>query len=59
MTSYASIRTDVQNAGATWVDEEVVVDQGLVTSRSPADLAAFNAKVIEEVHEDVHAGRTV
>ena len=59
MTSYGSIRTDVQNAGATWVDEEVVVDQGLVTSRSPADLDAFNAKVIEEIHEGVHAGQTV
>lgn len=57
MTSFPSIRTDVQNAGATWVDEEVVVDQGLVTSRSPEDLPAFNAKLIEEVHEGIHAGQ--
>lgn len=59
MTSFHSIRTDVENAGATWVDEEVVVDEGLVTSRSPADLEAFNAKMIEEIHEGVHAGQSV
>lgn len=59
MTSYPSIRTDVQNAGATWVDEEVVVDQGLVTSRSPKDLSAFNAKLLEEIHEGKHVAQTL
>ncbi len=59
MTSYHSIRTDLQNAGAEWVDEEVVVDSGLVTSRSPADLPAFNAKLVEEVAEGKHAAQTV
>lgn len=58
VTSYPSLKTDLRNAGATWVDEEVVVDQGLVTSRTPADLPAFNAKVIEEIGEGVHAGQT-
>lgn len=51
MTSYASIKTDLTNAGATWVDEEVVVDRGLVTSRKPGDLPAFNAKMIEAIAE--------
>ena len=55
LTSYPSIRTDMVNAGAEWVDEEVVVDQGLVTSRSPKDLPAFNRKLVEEVAEGVHA----
>jgi len=55
MTSYPSIQTDLMNAGATWVDEEVVVDNGLVTSRSPEDLPAFNQKIIEEISEGVHA----
>jgi protease I len=55
MTSYPSIQTDLKNAGANWVDEEVVVDNGLVTSRKPADLPAFNRKLIEEVGEGVHA----
>ena len=54
MTSYQSIRTDVKNAGATWVDKEVVVDDGIITSRSPEDLPAFVAKIIEEVEEDRH-----
>jgi protease I len=58
VTSYASIRTDLQNAGAQWVDEEVVVDEGLVTSRSPEDLPAFNAKLVEEVREGKHAEQT-
>ena len=49
MTSYPSIRTDLVNAGANWVDEEVVVDDGLITSRNPDDLPAFNAKLIEEI----------
>ncbi|HEY0978434.1 MAG TPA: type 1 glutamine amidotransferase domain-containing protein [Flavobacteriales bacterium] len=55
VTSYASIRTDLKNAGAKWVDEEVVVDDGLVTSRSPQDLPAFNRKLVEEIKEGVHA----
>lgn len=54
MTSYPSIKTDLVNAGAHWVDEEVVVDNGLVTSRSPKDLPAFNRKMIEEIAEGVH-----
>jgi deglycase len=49
LTSFPSIKTDLINAGADWVDEEVVVDQGLVTSRKPADIPAFNAKLIEEI----------
>ncbi|WP_044560671.1 type 1 glutamine amidotransferase domain-containing protein [Azospirillum sp. B4] len=53
-TSYKSIRKDVENAGAHWVDEEVVVDGGVITSRSPADLPAFVAKIIEEVGEGRH-----
>jgi protease I len=48
MTSWPSLKTDLRNAGANWVDEEVVVDRGLVTSRKPADIAAFNRKMIEE-----------
>lgn len=54
MTSWPSLQTDLRNAGATWVDEEVVVDQGLVTSRCPDDLPAFNAKMIEELGEGAH-----
>ncbi|MEX2349686.1 MAG: type 1 glutamine amidotransferase domain-containing protein [Flavobacteriaceae bacterium] len=54
MTSYPSIKDDMKNAGALWEDSEVVVDQGLVTSRSPKDLDAYNAKVIEEIKEGVH-----
>ena len=57
MTSYHTIRTDLENAGAEWVDREVVVDQGLVTSRSPDDLEAFNRKMIEEFAEGRHEGR--
>ncbi|MBA4132176.1 MAG: protease [Hyphomicrobium sp.] len=53
-TSYGSIRTDVMNAGANWEDSEVVVDNGLITSRSPEDLPAFVAKIIEEVEEGRH-----
>lgn len=48
MTSYPSLKTDLSNAGATWVDEEVVVDQGLISSRRPGDLPAFNARLIAE-----------
>ncbi|CAM3876766.1 type 1 glutamine amidotransferase domain-containing protein [Mucilaginibacter galii] len=54
LTSYPSLQTDLKNAGAEWVDEEVVVDNGLVTSRTPADLDAFNRKTIEEIGEGVH-----
>ncbi|HEY3863544.1 MAG TPA: type 1 glutamine amidotransferase domain-containing protein [Verrucomicrobiae bacterium] len=55
MTSYESIQSDLKNAGATWEDREVIVDNGLVTSRKPDDLPAFNRKLIEEVAEGVHA----
>lgn len=55
LTSYPSVRVDLINAGAQWRDQEVVVDQGLVTSRSPQDLAAFNAKMVEEIAEGKHA----
>lgn len=58
LTSFPSLRTDLVNAGATWVDEEVVVDQGLVSSRTPDDLPAFNAKVVEEIEEGEHSGQT-
>ncbi|NLG08464.1 MAG: type 1 glutamine amidotransferase [Deinococcales bacterium] len=57
LTSYHSLRTDVRNAGGDWVDQEVVVDQGLVTSRKPDDIPAFTRKVLEEIGEGVHAGR--
>jgi protease I len=55
LTSFPSIKTDIRNAGGNWVDKEVVVDQGLVTSRSPHDLPAFNAKLVEEIAEGRHA----
>ncbi len=55
MTSYPSLKTDLKNAGVRWVDREVVVDNGLVTSRKPADLDAFNEKLLEELAEGVHA----
>ncbi|MBC7902628.1 MAG: type 1 glutamine amidotransferase [Gemmatimonadaceae bacterium] len=55
MTSYISIRTDLINAGVMWVDKEVVTDNGLVTSRSPKDLEAFNEKIVEEIGEGVHS----
>jgi len=59
MTSYHTLRKDLENAGAKWVDKEVVVDNGFVTSRSPDDLSAFNKKLIEEIkegkHEEQHA----
>ncbi|WP_106815852.1 type 1 glutamine amidotransferase domain-containing protein [Microbacterium timonense] len=58
LTSYPSLKTDLRNAGANWVDEEVVVDHGLVSSRTPDDLPAFNAKVLEEVAEGAHAAQT-
>ena len=56
MTSYPSLQTDLKNAGVNWTDEEVVVDNGLVTSRNPDDLPAFNKKMIEEIAEGVHVG---
>ncbi|MEI9994109.1 MAG: type 1 glutamine amidotransferase domain-containing protein [Rhizomicrobium sp.] len=56
-TSFKSIRRDVENAGATWLDEEVVVDNGIVTSRSPEDLDAFVGKIVEEVEEGRHYRR--
>lgn len=58
MTSFSAIRKDLENAGANWVDQEVVVDHGLVTSRSPEDLAVFNAKLVEEVWEGKHQEQT-
>jgi protease I len=62
LTSWPSLKTDIQNAGGEWVDEEVVVDQGLVSSRKPDDLPAFCAKIIEEFaegrHDVAHTGAT-
>lgn len=55
LTSWPSLKTDLSNAGANWVDKEVVVDNGLVTSRKPDDIPAFNKKMIEEIGEGVHA----
>ena len=57
LTSFLSIKSDLVNAGANWSDEEVITDNGLVTSRSPKDLKAFNKKLIEEIQEGKH--RTV
>lgn len=54
MTSWPSLKTDLSNAGAKWVDQEVVVDRGLVTSRKPQDIPAFNRKMIEEFREGNH-----
>lgn len=58
LTSYHTLATDLRNAGANWSDQEVVVDQGFVTSRKPDDLPAFNDKVLEEIAEGEHAGQT-
>jgi len=54
LTSWPSLQTDLRNAGAEWIDEEVVTDNGLVSSRNPDDLPAFNAKIVEEFAEGVH-----
>ena len=54
VTSYPSIKTDLKNAGAHWVDKDVVSDQGLITSRRPADIPRFNQKMIEEFAEGIH-----
>lgn len=58
LTSFESIKNDLLNAGAEWIDSEVVVDQGLVTSRTPDDLEAFISKTVEEISEGKHAGQT-
>jgi len=57
VTSWPSVRTDLENAGAVWVDDVVVVDSGLVTSRGPDDLPAFTRKMLEEISEGRHAGQ--
>ena len=57
VTSWPSLRTDLRNAGAQWVDQEVIVDNGLVTSRKPEDIPAFNRKMIEEFAEGRHSER--
>lgn len=57
LTSFPSVKTDLKNAGAEWTDAPVVTDQGLVTSRKPADIPQFNEKMIEEFAEGVHAGQ--
>jgi protease I len=58
LTSWEHIQTDVKNAGGNWVNQEVVVDNGLVTSRKPDDIPAFNKKMIEEFCEGKHARQT-
>jgi len=57
LTSWPSLRTDIRNAGGEWTDEEVITDQGLVTSRKPADIPAFNRKMIEEFAEGKHTAQ--
>ncbi|AWM35484.1 protease [Hymenobacter nivis] len=58
MTSWPSLKTDLKNAGAYWEDSEVVTDKGLITSRKPEDIPAFNKKIVEEILEGQHAPRT-
>jgi protease I len=58
LTSWPTLQTDLRNAGANWVDEEVVVDNGLVSSRKPDDLPAFCSKLVEEIAEGEHRGQT-
>ena len=58
LTSYPSIRTDIENVGGEWSDEPVIVDQGLVTSRHPGDIQPFTDKMLEEIQEGMHAGQT-
>ena len=58
MTSWPSLHTDLKNAGAHWEDSEVVVDKGLITSRKPEDIPAFNKKIVEEILEGQHAPRS-
>jgi protease I len=57
LTSWPTLQTDIRNAGGNWVDEEVVVDEGLVTSRKPDDIPAFSSKMVEEFCEGKHAGQ--
>jgi protease I len=57
LTSWPSLQTDIRNAGGQWVDQEVVTDRGLVSSRKPDDIPAFNRKMIEEIAEGVHQNR--
>jgi protease I len=57
VTSWPSLQTDIRNAGGEWIDEEVVVDNGLVTSRKPDDLPAFTKKIVEEFCEGKHAAQ--
>lgn len=59
VTSYPSLKTDLENAGAKWTDKEVIVDMGLVTSRTPDDLPVFNKKMIEEIAEGIHSSAGV
>ena len=58
LTSWPTLQTDIRNAGGDWVDEEVVVDDGIVTSRKPDDIPAFNEKMVEEFCEGRHPART-
>ena len=57
ITSWPTLQTDIRNAGGAWVDRDVVVDNGLVTSRKPDDIPAFNEKMVEEFSEGIHQGQ--